>query len=125
MAVLCRALLQHTKEKCLKENISKDYSSDSFKAEVEETKVNRNILQTSNNFDLTERVKWTRDSRRMLFPTLKSGSDSLRFLKTPSNGSSIFKVMIAERALYPFCLIGCQHETIVTSTSFYNVKLDC
>lgn len=73
MVVLCRALLLHTKGNCLKENISKDYSSDPFEAEVEETKVNRNILHQSNNFDLTERAKWTRAWQKSVIPNLNIG----------------------------------------------------
>lgn len=37
--------------------VSQDYSRDSFAAEVEQTKINTNILQQSNTFHVNERAE--------------------------------------------------------------------
>lgn len=39
--------------------VSQDYSSDSFAAEVEQTKININILQPSNTFELNGKAVQT------------------------------------------------------------------
>lgn len=48
------------------------YSSDSFAAEVEQTKININILRPRNTFDLKEKAKRT-GKRRTLQTSVKAG----------------------------------------------------
>ncbi len=60
--MLSRALLLHTIERSLGVRgvaaVSQDYSSDSFAAEVEQTKININILQPSNTFDFNGKAEY-------------------------------------------------------------------